>query len=420
MLTVSRKKGLVTDEAIDTALTRILRTRFKLGMFDPPETDPWAKLGRETINCDKHRALALEAAEKSIVLLKNENNLLPLDDSKKDILLMGPGAANPHVLLANYYGVSPHLVTVLEGMSEKLKDKFAISLEYRLGCLQYEANHPSSVAFGMAKQVDIVVAVFGLDGAMEGEEGDSIASDSNGDRDYIELPPWQIDFLRKVKAGGKPVVLVLTGGSPIAIPDDLADAVIFAWYPGEQGGTAIANIIFGDTNPSGKLPITFPQSTEQLPPYEDYSLKGRTYRYMEQKPLYPFGFGLSYTNYRFDSLELSANTIAPAGSVNARVTLTNTGKRDGEEVVQLYVSRDKRGADDPLTSLRAFCRVAIPAGKQVSVELKLPASAFESINAEGKSVLVPGSYTVTAADAAPLAISVERGAPKPVSAHINV
>jgi beta-glucosidase len=141
---------------------------------------------------------------------------------------------------------------------------------------------------------------------------------------------------------------------------------------------------------------------------------------MEQKPLYPFGFGLSYTNYRFDSLELSANTIAPDGSINAKVTLTNTGKRDGEEVVQLYVSKDKRNADDPVTSLRSFRRVAIPAGKQVSVELKLPAAAFESVNAEGKSVLVPGSYTVTAADAAPLAISVERGAPKPVYAKVEV
>ncbi|MDR0758747.1 MAG: glycoside hydrolase family 3 C-terminal domain-containing protein, partial [Treponema sp.] len=188
MLAVSYKKGLVTEEAINTALTRLLRTRMKLGMFDPPEQSPYGKLGREVINCEKHRLLALEAARKSIVLLKNDNNLLPLDDSGKRILLTGPGAANPHTLLANYYGMSPHLVTILEGLVEKTRTKYAISMEYRMGSLMYEANHPSNVAFGVAPNDDVVISVFGLDGIMEGEEGDAIASDSNGDRDTIELP----------------------------------------------------------------------------------------------------------------------------------------------------------------------------------------------------------------------------------------
>ena len=424
-LAVSFKKGLVTEEAINTALERVLRARFKLGMFDPPQSGKYDKLGREVINCEKHRQLALKAAEKSIVLLKNDNNLLPLDSSAKKISVLGPGAANAHTLFGNYYGVSSRFVTILEGLGEKVRDKFGINLEYRQGCLMYSDNHLSNAEFGQAVPSDVFIVVMGLDGAIEGEEGDAIASDSNGDRTYIELPPWQLKFLQKVRAAsmraGKPLILVLTGGSPIAVPEDIADAVIFAWYPGEQGGKAVADIIFGDVTPSGKLPITFPASTSQLPAYEDYSMKGRTYRYMTEKPQYPFGFGLSYTSFRFDSLSLSAPSIsAAAAPVKASVTLSNTGKRDAEEVVQLYVSKNERGADDPLSSLRDFRRVFVPSGKSVTVEFDLPAAAFETVNAEGDSVLLPGSYTVIAADAAPVPAAVEKGAPAPVTAKIEV
>lgn len=419
-LTVSYKKGLVTEEAINTALTRLLRTRFKLGMFDPPEEDPWGHLGREAINNEKHQALARKAAEKSIVLLKNEGGLLPLDNSPKKIAVVGPGAANPHTLFGNYYGVSPRFITVLEGIGEKVRDKYGINLEYRQGCLMYDENHPTNVEFGFSNMADIVIAVLGLDGAMEGEEGDAIASDSNGDRETIELPPWQLKYLRKVKASGRKVILVLTGGSAIAFPEDIADAVLFAWYPGEKGGLAVADIIFGDVVPSGKLPLTFPASTAQLPPYEDYSMKGRTYRYMTEKPLYPFGFGLSYTGFRFDSLELSTSSLSAGAAVKATVKLTNTGKRDAEEVVQVYIAKENRGADDPASSLRAFRRILVPAGQTASAEFELAAAAFESVNAEGESVLVPGTYTVYAGDAAPLPVSVEKGAPKPASAAITI
>ncbi|MDR1839989.1 MAG: glycoside hydrolase family 3 C-terminal domain-containing protein [Treponema sp.] len=420
MLTVSCKKGLVTEEAINTALERLLRTRFKLGMFDPPESGKWGKLGREVIACDKHRKLALKAAEKSIVLLKNDNNLLPLDSSPKKIVVTGPAAANAHTLFGNYYGVSSRFVTILEGLAEKVGDKFGINMDYRQGCLMYSENSKSLVHYGEANVSDVVIAVMGLDGAMEGEEGDAIASDSNGDRSTIELPPWQLKFLKAVRNAGKKIILVLTGGSPIAFPEDIADAVIFAWYPGEQGGKAVADVIFGDVVPSGKLPITFPASTSQLPPYEDYSMKGRTYRYMTEKPLYPFGFGLSYTNFRFNSITLSAPSISAGSAVKASVTVSNTGKYGADEVVQIYVSRDERGADEPLSSLRGFRRVFIPAGKSETVEFELPASAFETVSAEGEYALLPGSYTVIASDAAPVPVSVEKGAPAPVQAKITV
>ena len=420
MLTVAFKKGLVTEEAINTAITRVLRTRFKLGMFDPPKKSRWGKLDRKVINCEKHRKLALKAAHESIVLLKNDNNLLPLDSSPKKIVVTGPAAANAHALFGNYYGVSSRFVTILEGLGEKVRDKFGINLDYRQGCLMYSENSRSLVHYGEANVSDVVIAVMGLDGAMEGEEGDAIASDSNGDRNTIELPPWQLKFLKAVRNAGKKIILVLTGGSPIAFPEDIADAVIFAWYPGESGGKAVADVIFGDVVPSGKLPITFPASTSQLPPYEDYSMKGRTYRYMTEKPQYPFGFGLSYTSFRFDSITLSESVISSGGSVKASVSVTNTGKIDADEVVQVYISRDGRSENEPVASLRGFRRVFIPAGKGKTVEFELPSTAFETVNEEGEYQLLPGSYTVIAADAAPVPVSVEKGASIPVSAKIKV
>ncbi|MDR3020968.1 MAG: glycoside hydrolase family 3 C-terminal domain-containing protein [Treponema sp.] len=420
MLTVSYKKGLVNEETIDLALERLLRTRFKLGLLDPPGSGKWGGLGREVINCEKHRALALKAAEKSIVLLKNDNNLLPLDSSPKKLAVIGPAAANAHTLFGNYYGVSSRFITILEGIANKVGNMYGINLDYRQGCLMYSESSRSNAEYGEANVSDVVIAVMGLDGAMEGEEGDAIASDSNGDRSAIELPAWQLKFLQKVRDKGKKIILVLTGGSAIAYPENLVDAVLFAWYPGESGGKAIADIIFGDTIPSGKLPVTFPASTEQLPPYDDYAMKGRTYRYMTEKPLYPFGFGLSYTTFNFDSIKLSADTISAGKSVKAAVTVSNTGKFDADEVVQLYISMDERGADDPITSLKGFKRVFIPAGKSETVEFELFSSMFETANAEGDFVLLPGSYTVIAADAAPVPVAVEKGAPTPVSANIKI
>jgi beta-glucosidase len=413
------KQGLVSEEEVDTALTRLLRTRFKLNMFDP-DKDPYAKLDEKLINCEKHQLLAKKAAEKSIVLLKNDKNLLPLDYSAKKIAVVGPAAANPHTLFGNYYGISSHFVTILEGLAAKVRDKYAINLEYRQGCLMYGPNHPTNVEFGLANMADLIIAVMGLDGAIEGEEGDAIASSSNGDRESIELPAWQLEYLRKVRASGKPLILVLTGGSPIAIPEDIADAVLFAWYPGERGGEAVADIIFGDVIPSGKLPLTFPASTDQLPPYEDYAMKGRTYRYMEEKPLYPFGFGLSYVPFRYDSISLSATEIAQGGIVYANVQVSNLGTRDAEEAVQLYIVKDDRKQDDPVASLKDFRRINVPAGGSSRLEFELPASAFETVNEDGDHVLVPGTYTVIAAGAAPLPVAEEKGAPKPAGAKIRV
>ncbi len=413
------QKGLVTEETINTSLERLFSTRFRLGQFDPVDTDPWATLGKETIRCEKHLDLAREAAEKSIVLLKNRNNLLPLDDSKKKILLIGPGAANLHTLTGNYHGLSPRIVTILEGLTGKISEKWQISMDYHQGCMMYDENKNMGWTVGMAEQADVVIAVFGLDNAMEGEEGDAIASDSKGDRDTIELPEWQLGYLKALSERGKPIVLVLTGGSPIAIPEEIADAVLFVWYPGEQGGNAVANIIFGDVVPSGHLPLTFPQSTRQLPPYEDYSMQGRTYRFMEEEPYRPFGFGLSYTTFRFDALEVSG-TVSDNAFVTVRVRVRNTGTRDAEEVVQLYLSRKDRTLKEPLYSLRGFSRVAIQAGSSQTVEFTLDATAFSVVQESGESTLARGLWSIIVSDAAPHSCAVVHGASKPVKKEITI
>ena len=413
-------KGLITEEQIDTSLSRLLSTRMKLGMFDPPGSGPYDELDQSVIRCDSHVALAREAAAKSVVLLRNENELLPLDDSAKTVLLIGPGAANIHTLIGNYHGLSPRLVTMLEGITDKIKDKHRIALNYTHGCMMYSENLNTGWTLGMAEAADVVIAVFGLDNAMEGEEGDAIASDSKGDRASIEMPAWQLSFLQAMKERGTPTVLIMTGGSPIAIPEDLADAVLVAWYPGEQGGYAVADILFGDASPSGKLPVTFPKSTAQLPPYEDYSMKGRTYRYMEEEPLYPFGFGLSYTGYRFSGLSLSSPVLNLKTGVSLSCTLENIGNRAGEQTVQVYVGKEAPQSGDPSCSLKAIRKLALAAGESAELSVQLSPEDFESVDDEGRRLLVPGFYTVTVADAAPVPGAVEKGATPPVAARIKV
>jgi beta-glucosidase len=420
-LVESVRQGLTTEKKIDESLERLLSTRFKLGMFDgTPGNGPWDRLDSSIVDCDRHRSLARTAAEKSVVLLKNRNNLLPLDGSQKKILLIGPGAANVHALLGNYHGLNSRLVTILEGVSEKVGGLPGIGLDYTQGCMMYDENRNTGWTIGMAEAADVVIAVFGLDNAMEGEEGDAIASDAKGDRDEIELPEWQLAYLKALSDRGTPLVLVLTGGSPIAIPEEIADAILFAWYPGEEGGHVIADIIFGDVVPSGHLPVTFPLSTRQLPPYDDYAMKGRTYRYMTEEPLWPFGFGLSYARFSFGRLVLSAPSIAAGETLTATVSVTNEGLVAADEVIQLYVSKDSRSDSDPVSSLRAFKRVRIEGGAAIDVTFALGASDFASIRESGEAVLETGCYTVLAGDSSPGKVSVKKGASVPASASIRV
>jgi beta-glucosidase len=248
---------------------------------------------------------------------------------------------------------------------------------------------------------------------LEGEEGESLASPSKGDRLDLNLPNNQLEYLRKLKAGhDHPVIVVMTGGSPITMPEveELADAILWVWYPGQEGGNAVADLIFGNEVPSGKLPLTFPESINQLPPYEEYSMKERTYRYTTSKPLYPFGYGLSYTEFSFNDLYLDKEEIAADESVLVSVKLKNTGDLKADEVVQLYVSVPDPEGIQPRWSLKNFARVTLNSGSSTEVSFKLDRQALEQFNKEGKSDVVPGQYQVYVGNCSPGERSKELGA----------
>ena len=414
------KRNLVPLSKIDESLTRLYRTRARLGILREGDSSVYDDFGPELIRSPENLALARRAAEESIVLLKNDNNLLPVKKEKQRILLIGPAAADLHTLLGNYHGLSPRLVSILEGVTGKLEENPLISMDYHPGCLMYSENRNTGWTIGMAEQADMVIAVFGLDSAIEGEEGDAIASDDKGDRTSIELPQWQLDYLRALRERGTPLVLILTGGSPVIIPEDIADSILFVWYPGERGGEAVADVLFGDVNPSGKLPVTFPLSTEQLPPYWDYSMKGRTYRFMKEEPLFPFGFGLSYTRFRLSDLKLSKSTIGRDDSLELGVTVHNDGDRDGEEVVQIYLSRLEKSVHDYQYTLAGFERVSVKSGESRYITVKLESEQFETVNSLGESELHTGAFELIAGNASPMATSRAKGAAEPLRATLQV
>jgi beta-glucosidase len=417
------KQGLVTQAQIDSNLAVLLRTRFKLGLFDPAGSNPYDRIPESVINSEGHRVLARKVAEKSIVLLKNDG-ALPLSNGLKKYFVTGPNAASVDVLLGNYYGVNPRLVTILEGLAAQAQA--GSQMTYRQGVLLDRNNvNPIDWASGEAKTADATICVMGISGMLEGEEGESLASPSFGDRLDYNIPSAQIEYLRKLKANNKnPVIAIVTGGSPMNLAEvqQLADAVLLVWYPGEEGGNAVADILFGRTSPSGKLPVTFPRSYDQLPPYEDYSMKGRTYRYMSAEPLYPFGFGLSYTTFAYSNVQVSKKKIRRGETVIASVTLTNTGKYAGacDEVVELYLTHENAGDSAALFALKGFQRVSLAAGDSIRVQFTLTPEQMAVIDAKGHSVVPSGKIRISIAGSVPTQRSEALGAAKGVEAEIEV
>lgn len=409
------KQGILSEEKINESVFRLLMTRMKLGMFDSWEKSKWAHLEEKDVNTQENRDLAKQVATDSIVLLKNKNGLLPLNNEIHKILVMGPVATNVDALLGNYFGLNSKLVTILEGLLKKGDEHPEIIIDYTPAVGMYHDSKQRGWTVGMAENADVVVACFGLDTSMEGEEGDAVET-LRGDRESIELPKHQLDYLQAVHDRGTPVILVLTGGSPIAFPYDIADAILFAWYPGEEGGNAVADIIFGEKVPSAHLPITFPKSTADLPDFEDYSMKNRTYRYAQKEPLFPFGFGLSYTKFSIQNASLEKKD----DFINLNCEVSNIGKFDAKEVIQVYISKVKRNDDEPICSLKDFTKIFIESGKTKTVHFKLPISAFETITQNGDSVLEKGEYIITLADSSPNETSLKLGATKPVSLKIEI
>jgi beta-glucosidase len=540
-LLVAHHKGLIDEATLDLAAKRLFRTRLRLGMFDPPERVPYSAIPYEVVNSPEHRALALQAARESIVLLKNDG-LLPLSKEIGSIAVIGPNADDLITLLGNYNGTPAQAVTPLEGIRRAVSPKTAVytakgcpiadgvpnlsvipsdclrpatsdgpqhgltaayypaaqiegapaftrldptvdfiwknttplagergsqfavrwtgflvpptSGTYRLGInghsgyqlyldgellVEYQGVHhalrrtkevqleavrlyriqldytndgidpcaqlvwavpgvdESAEALEVAAKADVVVMCLGLTPYVEGEEMPvKVEGFVGGDRTDIALPKAQQALLERVHALGKPVLLVLLGGSAIAVTwaDAHVPAILQAWYPGEAGGTALADVLFGDTNPSGRLPVTVYKSVTDLPPFSDYAMANRTYRYFRGEPLYPFGHGLSYTTFEYEDLRLSADAIATDGSLSVQVEVVNTGKRAGDEVVQLYITYPDTSPRNPIHQLRGFIRVHLKAGESGTVTFSLDREDLGLVNDAGQRVVETGEYRV--------------------------
>ena len=533
------KQGFLKESDIDKAVTRLYTARMRLGMFDPPELDPYSKIDENQLNSPAHRELARQIANESMVLLKNDG-ILPLKSSGIRIAVVGPLANQTKVLLGNYAGTPTYTVSILDGLLKEFSgdaityvsgtqflghdsapvpasaltvdgkpgikvsfarfdmsninnpeamkpvatrieptlDAAAQSLppetagvhplviryegsitatetsdydlglkargffrvridgksvtsaydadpsEARLGRVHLDAGKPALLhvdyappengspdaelvwakvdltpkpeAIEAAKNADVVIAVLGITSELEGEEMQvSVPGFKGGDRTSIDLPKPEEDLLEAVAAAGKPVVLVLTNGSALAVnwASEHANAILDAFYPGEEGGTAVAETLSGRNDPAGRLPITFYKSVDQLPPFEDYAMKGRTYRYFTGTPLYPFGYGLSYTKFSYSDLNISTQAVAAGDPVTADVTVTNSGSRDGDEVVQLYLKfPDVAGA--PLRALRGFERVHLAAGASQKVHFDLKDRDLSMVTAAGEPVIAAGDYSI--------------------------
>jgi beta-glucosidase len=404
------EEGLLTEAEVDVCFKRAMATRFRLGEFDPDERVHWRKIPQSVIRRPEHVQLARESAAMSMVLMKN-NGLLPLNrDSLSTVFVTGPHATSLDVLLGNYFGSSTSLVSFLEGITEACPS--GINVEYKIGCgATYPNLNPADWVSSVGAAADVCIACLGVSPLHEGEEGDAIESADLGDRPQLGLPPHQIELVRKIRErGNAKIVVVLTGGSPITDAEifDLADAVVWAWYPGEQGGHALADVLFGDVNPSGRLPISFPRSLDDLPLYEDYSMDNRTYRYMDAEPLFPFGFGLTYTQHRYHSVTLSEDRLT------ASVEVENTGDREGVEIVQIYARAVDPKHPAPKQSLIGFLRTPLAPGEKKTVDVPLNPKAFTLVDTDGKRVPHEGSWEVIAAGACPIPRSETLGTPAPV------
>jgi beta-glucosidase len=536
------EQGLISEEEIDRAVRRLFTARFRLGMFDPPEQVAYAQIPYEVVDSPAHRELALRTARESIVLLKNEDNLLPLKKDLASIAVIGPNADDLLVLLGNYNGTPRKAVTPLEGIRRKLgsttrvyyaqgceradgapplsvippihlrpvdadanqtgltavyydnvkfegepvrtqvdpvvdfiwkdatplsgrmADRFAVRWTgflvppvtgtYKLavnGASDYSlyldgdlivefqsVHHPiirskdveleagrlydlrldyanrgldpqaqllwsipgvdyGAEAVEMAEKAEVVILVMGLSPTLEGEEMPvQIAGFAGGDRTDIKLPRPQEALLKRIQALGKPTVLVLLSGSAVAVnwADEHVPAIVAAWYPGQAGGDAIADVLFGDYNPAGRLPVTFYRSAEDLPPFEDYRMEGHTYRYFRGEPLYPFGHGLSYTVFRYSNLQLSAKTITPEDPLTISVDVENAGERAGDEVVQLYVSDVVASVPVPIRQLQGFRRIHLAPGEKETVSFALTPRQFSLIDDAGRRVVEPGEFQI--------------------------
>lgn len=419
--------GYVEEERLDEAVTNLMECRFGLGMFEPEGTVLFDQIGYDQVDCPEHRELNLEMARKSLVLLKNENHILPLDpESIKSVGVIGPNADSRAALVGNYEGTASRYITVLEGIQDLVGDQ--VRVYYSEGCRLYQdrtsshtmKNDRISEVKAVCEVSDVVIVVLGLDASMEGEEGDAGNEYCSGDKWNLEYPGLQPEVLRTAYESGKPVVLVSMTGSAMALnwEDSHIPAIVQAWYPGAVGGRAVAELLFGKYSPEGKLPVTFYRTAEELPDFRDYAMKGRTYRYMQQEALYPFGYGLSYTSFELGKTYLDTDRIEPDGKITVHTSIKNTGTMAGGQTVQVYVKALREGT--PNAQLKALKKVYLEPGEEKSVDVTLTDRAFGLYDENGEWVLYRGEYAVYIGMQQPDRRSGELTGQMPVCLKVNL
>ena len=401
------KQGIVPESAVDRAAARLLATKFRLGLFDNPYIDP--DYSEKNTNSPEHRQLALAAAQKVIVLLKNDNHLLPLDLTKlKTIAVIGPNAADLH--LGGYSRLPAHGVTILQGIRDRVGSKAQVL--YAEGCKLTDAKpgwkgwfsdnvhliDPSTeqdsikAAVEVANKADVAILVVGEN---ESTNREAWSEQHLGDRDSLDLVGAQNDLVKAVVETGKPTVVLLINGRPLSINyiAEHVPAILEGWYLGQEGGTAAANILFGDVNPGGKLPITFPHSVGDLPDFYNHKPSAnRTYAFSTRKPLFPFGYGLSYTTFQFDNLRVEPEQIRIGGAAKLSVDVTNTGTREGDEVPQLYLHQKIASVTRPVMQLKGFQRITLKPGEKKTVEFNVTPDMLSMLNVDMHKVIEPGAF----------------------------
>ncbi|MFR9554043.1 MAG: glycoside hydrolase family 3 C-terminal domain-containing protein [Rikenellaceae bacterium] len=393
------EENLILERQIHKSVKRLFEIRMRLGMFDPLEKNPYGSIGMDVIDCDKHKALAMKMAHESMVLLKNEKKTLPLNPKKiKRIAVVGPNAKNEKVMMGNYFGYPSHTSTVLEGIENNFKGAEITYIEGVGHIKAIEGVDFASVA-AEAKKADVIIYVGGISADYEGEEkGDGFgvaAGFSRGDRVTMALPTVQQDLLKALDKTGRPIVFVNMSGSVISMEWESknVEAIIQAWYGGQAGGQAVADVISGAYNPSGRMPLTTYKSDADLPDFEDYSMENRTYRYFKGDVRYPFGYGLSYTTFEYSNIDMPT-TITAGDDVKVSVKVTNSGKVDGDEAVQLYVVHKNRDVRVPNCALKGAKKVNIKSGESTNVEFTLSAQDLGIVDERGNLIVSPGDVEI--------------------------
>ncbi|MFY9175758.1 MAG: glycoside hydrolase family 3 C-terminal domain-containing protein [Caldicoprobacterales bacterium] len=419
------EENLITEEDITRAAVRLFTTRIKLGMFDECEYD---NIPYSVVDCKEHNEVALEAARKSLVLLKNDG-ILPLNKDKiKSIGVIGPNANSRLALKGNYYGTPSRYITILEGIQDYVEDD-DIRVYYSEGCHLYEdrveplaqKHDRIAEALTVAEHSDVVILCLGLDETLEGEEGDTGNFSASGDKKDLNLPQVQQNLLEKVVAVGKPTILLLSTGSAMGInfADEKCNAIIQTWYPGARGGQAVAECLFGGFSPAGKLPVTFYRNVDDLPEFTDYTMKGRTYRYIETEPLYPFGYGMTYSKVRLSNLKV-LNEVTKDSDIEVSVEIENIGDYDTDEVVQFYIKDNKSKFAVPNHSLCGFKRIHLKKGESKVVEFTIRNKAMTIVDDEGNRYIDSDCFTLFAGVSQPDKRSLELTGVETLSIDINI